>query len=213
MKKTRPDFPWYMIYTPIIAVIIAMWYWDTQSGEASMGIFEKILNWLGVNDQTAANLVIICIAILALLYIVVRWFSTSDRLKNIEKVANTAPTDITEHIDAANSKICDAIQTDKTALVKDISAINANTGNMAQQLNAIMTQRADLPVQQSQIIAEIASLYNAHDESQKTISSLKKRVFNLEKKVVQLTGQLEKAEQELQEYRRDSSRDDYDLEP
>ena len=177
-----------------------------------MEFFEKTLNWLGLNDKTITNLVMICIAVLAFLYIVTRWLSTNKRLKNIEKVANTAPTDITEHIDAANSNICNAIQADKTALVDNIATIRTSTGNIAQQLNSMMTQRAELPVQQSQIIADISKLYIAHDESQKTISFLKKKVRNLEKKVEQLTEELQKAEQELQAYRRNPSRDDYEPE-
>lgn len=176
MEKTKPNFPWYLIYTPIVTVIVAIWYWCVSTGDVPMDILEKVLIWLKLDDKMVTNIVIIALAILAFLYIFVKWFGTSKTLKAIREVSDTAPEAVKKHISSSCSdlgeKICNSINEDKLRISNDIAKIEANT-------SFLMTQRVTAPVQQNQLFSEISSLYAIHDRDQQRISALKEEIANL----------------------------------
>lgn len=208
MKEKRSDFPWYMIYTPIGFVIFALWYWDRQTGDNTMDILEKILNWLGMDDKLVVNVLIIALALIAFLYIVVRWFATNKNLKAIKKVTDTAPENVKQYLDDnhaaldaaikdASNDICDAIEKDKLNLAQDIAVIKSNTG-------FIMNHRSEAPVQQSQLLSAISSLYASHDKDQHTISEQKEEIQRLKDQNAKLAQQNKRLRDELKELRPES---------
>lgn len=183
MKKKYSDFPWYLIYTPLITVYIILWYLDKQTGDGSMDILEKVLRWLGLDDTLTSNALIVAIALIALLYIVIQWLCTNHALKNIEKVTKTAPENISEYVDTkheslsksisdASDSICKTISDDKIHFAEEITAIKTNVGSL-------VSQRPNVPVQQGQLLSEISSLYALHDRDQATINSQKEKINRL----------------------------------
>ena len=203
MKKKHSDFPWFLIYTPVITVIIMLWYWNIQTGAGSMDILEKILGWLGMNDTMVGNIVIIAIAVTALCYTIGKLFSVNKAARDIKKVADTAPDNITEYVDSkhealsqsisnANDNICNTIREDKLQLVKDLTSIKDNVGFLT-------TQRLTVPVQQSQLLSEITSLYELHDRDQATINSQKETIDLLDAQNAALKQQNAYLQQKLDE--------------
>ena len=182
MEKTKPRFPWYFICTPIATIAVSLWYWCVSTGDNSMDILERILDWLNVNDRAAAAIVIVCFAAIGVGYMIVRWFFTNARLKNIENVANSAPSDIKGHIDTASQTVCHTIQSERNELTDKLAAIRATTDNTAQQINFLTMQRPDVPVQQGELIGLISSLYTKNDQQSRKILYLERKVQSLEKK-------------------------------
>lgn len=204
MEKPKSNFPWYLIYTPIITTLVAIWYWCVSTEDASMDILDRILNWLNVNDEAATVITIVCLALIGVGYMIVRWYSTNARLKKIEEVANSAPGDISKQIDTASQTICYSIQAEKNDLTDKLATIRTTTDNMAQQINIFTAQRSDVPVQQGKLVADISSLYALRDSQAQTILDLKHKVHILEEKNAKLTMRLRKAERQLQQYEQDS---------
>lgn len=203
MKKRHSDFPWYLIYTPIITVIIILWYWNMQTGAGTMDILETILEWLDMNDKTVANIVIIAIAMIALCYTISKMYSTNKAARDIKKVADTAPENITEYVDSkhedlsktvsdASNRICQTISDDKVHFAEEIATIKNNVGSL-------VSQRPTVPVQQSQLLSEIGSLYALHDRDQATINSQKERINELETQNAYLKHQNTRLQKRLDE--------------
>lgn len=170
MKNKLSEFPWYMVYTPILTILMGLWIWDNQTGEKSMDVLEKVLTWLKLDDTMVTNVVIIALVLLAVLYIFIRWFGTSKKLKAIKEVSDTAPEALKKHISSSctdlGERICNSISEDKLRISNDIAKIEANT-------SFLMTERATAPVQQKQLFSEISSLYAVHDRDQHLISILR----------------------------------------
>lgn len=207
MKKKCSDFPWYLIYTPIVFVVFALWFWDWQTGDNTMDVLEKILIWLGIDNKLVVNVLIIALAFGAFLYIVVKWFATSKKLKAIAKVTDTAPENVTQYVDDihadldaaikdASNDICNLIDKDKLALAQDLAVIKSNT-------SFIISHRSEAPVQQSQLLSEIASLYALHDRDQDTISEQKEEIQRLMVQNSKLAQQNKRLQEELKELRPD----------
>lgn len=184
MKKKHSDFPWFLIYTPVVTVIIMLWYWNMQTGAGFMDTLEKVLGWLGLDDTLVVNTVIIAIAIIALCYTLSRLFSVNKAARDIKKVADTAPENITEYVDGkhealsksisdASHSICKTISDDKIHFAEEITAIKTNVGSL-------VSQRPTVPVQQSQLLSEITSLYKLHDRDQAAINSQAEKINLLE---------------------------------
>ena len=203
MKKKHSDYPWYLIYTPIITVIIILWYWNIQTGVGTMDVLEKVLSWLGMNDTMVSNIVIIAIAIIALCYTISKMHSTNKAAKDIKKVAETAPKNITEYVDSkhedlsktvsdASERICQTIYSDKIYFVEEIATIKTNVGSL-------VFQRPTVPVQQSQLLSEVSSLYALHDRDQATINSQKEKINELETQNADLKRQNAHLQKKLDE--------------
>lgn len=204
MKKTKPSFPWYFIYTPIVTAVVAIWYWRVSTGDVSMDILDRILNWLNVNDRAAAVIAIVCLALIGVCYMIAHSRSANTRLKKIEDVANSAPGDISKQIDTASQTVCNSIQSEKNELTEKIATIRATTDNMAQQINFLTAQRDGVPIQQDQFMIGISSLYAQNDQQARKILYLERKVHILEEKNAKLTVRAQRAEQRLQQYEQDS---------
>lgn len=205
MAKKHSDFPWYMIYIPIITMVMAMCYWYAQMGDGSMDTLEKILSWLGMDDKLVVNILIVVLVLGAFLYIAVRWFATNKKLKQIQSVIDTAPKNIKQYADDkhadldtaikdASNRICNSIDREKLVFAQDIAAIKSNTGFM-------MNHRPEAPVQQSQLLSEISSLYALHDRDQDTISEQKEEIRRLKAQNAKLAQQNKALQAEIKELR------------
>ena len=204
MEKPKSNFPWYFIYTPIVTAIVAIGYWSVATGDVPMDILDRILNWLNVNDRAAAVIAIVCLALIGVGYMIARWYSTNVRLKKIESVANSAPADISQHIDTASQTVFNSIQSEKNELTEKLATIRTTTDNMAQQINFLTAHRNDVPIQQDQFMGGISSLYALHDKQAQIILDLTEKLRISEEKNAKLTLRLKKAERRLQQYEQDS---------
>ena len=158
-----------------------------------MDILEKFFRWLGWDDTLTANVLIIAVAIIAVVYVITKWISTSKKLKNIDDVVKTAPENIREYLDGgkqslqdsisnASEDICQAIASDKVHFAEKLAAIEKNT-------DLLTAQRPTVPVQQSQLLAEINSLYAMHDRDQRTIAAQKEKIDFLQSQNTMLKQQ------------------------
>lgn len=220
MKKKISEFPWYLIYTPIMAVVLISWYLGVETGDSAMEIpeiLEKILNWLGLNEHLITSLVIIAIAVIALIYIVVKWFSANIKLKNIEEVAQTAPENIKQYVDAQHGSINKAISDTHGDITQKISdsceGINKNISDTREEIKGAIAEvrvgigtligaRSTAPVQQSQLLGDIHSLFAVHDKDQQTIAAQKETICSLKQHITDLQRQnveLQRQNAELQQ--------------
>ena len=193
MKEKDSGFPWYMIYTPILFVIFALWYWDWQTGDNTMAIFKEIINWLDINDRWVTVIGLLAAAIVVVQQTISKMRSSNKDIRSIKQVADTAPKDIKNHIDAANAEISKSMVENKVVLAQ----IETRTEGIAQHLTAVMANRPEAPVQQGQLIAEISGLYALHDADQRTIASLREQIAGLEREKEALERQNTTLQQKL----------------
>lgn len=160
-----------------------------------MDILEKFIRWLGWDDKITANALIIAIAIIALIYTIAKWISTSKKLKNINNVAKTAPKNIQEYLDKgqqnlqdsisnASTNICKTISDDRVRFAEKLAAIEKST-------DFLTAQRATVTVQQGQLLAEVSSLYALHDRDQALVRTLQEENALLKQEKAQLQRKLD----------------------
>ena len=189
-----------MVYTPICFVVFAMWYWDQQTGDNTMAIFDEILEWLDINDRWVTAIALLAAAVIGVLQAISKLRNSNKDIRSIKQVADTAPKDITTHVDAAKNEICNSMVENKVVLAQ----MNARTEGIAQQLTAVMVQRSEAPVQQSQLLSEISSLYALHDNYQHIISEQRDEIQRLKDQNAKLEQQNKRLRNELKELRPES---------
>lgn len=180
MKKIFSKFPWYMIYVPVITLILIVWRLNIMSGDDSVDVLEKILNWLGLSEQIISNIVIIALALFAVVFTIAKLISSIKLLKEIEATTKMTPKTLGSNIDEAEKNICNKIDDGKLNFAKDITEIQSSTSAVQRQIEDFRQPRQDVPMQQSELIAVIHGLYTHHDQDRQEISTLRAKVQQLE---------------------------------
>lgn len=211
MEKNHSKFPWYVIYAPVIALVLITWRLDTESGDGPMDVLERILNWLGLDNNTISNIVIIAIAVIVSIYIVTRWISTNKRLKSINDVAETAPGSLDERIKETGKGICEKIDNQDRFLIRDITEIKSSTSAVQRQIENFNKSRQDVPIQQDSLIAIIHEIYSQHDRDQQTIAGMRTEINRLEAENANLKRKKQELEKIIQnKYQHNTQRREQD---
>lgn len=161
-----------------------------------MDIVQLLLTWADVDEKTKTSIVIVCFAVIALLYTVGKWFATSQKLKQIE--SNVA------HIPSEHREIKASITATKEDIQNSISLARSDTQQMNQRLDYLLSPKVEYPVLRGKLLTEISELYELHDKDKDKIADLERENADLKKQVHTL-------ERELSGYRKLSC-DDRELE-
>lgn len=206
-KKDGSQFPWYMIYTPAVTILLIMWVLDTSSGDGSVDVLEKILQFLEVNERTVVCILVIAASLFALVFVITKWISTNKHLESIDAVASSAPEELDKKITETGTmvyeKVAQKIDGQDRSFIKDISDIKAcaaeirgGTATVQQQLMNFSKPQEGVSIQQGELISIIHEIYERHDRDQQEIINLRARVSQLEeqnKELLEKNQELEKS--------------------